>query len=103
MSEDKEDETAFEGIEEVEEIVAERVDQVQMLSLILHLGRWGGSKIGVGGVKLAMTEKGAPGGEPGCAMRREVKWRDGLWIGERGNRGRIPVAVSPTRWSKQDI
>ena len=35
------------------------------------------SKIGVGGVKLAMTEKGAAG----CAMRREVKWRDGLWTG----------------------
>ena len=35
MSEDKEDETAFEGIEEVEEIVAERVDQVQT---------WGGGR-----------------------------------------------------------
>ena len=74
-----------------------------MLPAVLKIGRWGVSKIGVGGVKLAMTEKGAgcvP--VPGCAMRREVKWRDGLWIGERGNRGRIPVAVSPTRWSKQD-
>ena len=55
------------------------------------------SKIGVGGVKLAMTEKGA--GVAGCAMRRGVKWRDGLWTGERG---RIPVAVSPTRSSKHD-
>ena len=39
------------------------------------------SKIGVGGVKLAMTEKGAVRGVPSCAMRREVKWRDGLWTG----------------------
>ena len=52
------------------------------------------SKIGVGGVKLAMTEKGA--GVAGCAMRRGVKWRDGLWTGWGRNGGRIPVAMSPT-------
>ena len=38
MSEDKEDETAYEGIEEIEEIIAEGVDQVQMLTLILPRG-----------------------------------------------------------------
>ena len=38
VSEDKEDETAYEGIEEIEEIIAEGVDQVQMLTLILPRG-----------------------------------------------------------------
>ena len=33
-----------------------------MLPAVLKIGRWGVSKIGVGGVKLAMTEKGARGG-----------------------------------------
>ena len=44
---------------------------------MLKIGRLGGVKDRGGGVKLAMTEKGAAG----CAMRREVKWRDGLWTG----------------------
>ena len=43
---------------------------------VLKIGRWGVSKIGVGGVKLAMTEKGARG-EAGRAMRGKVKCHDG--------------------------
>ena len=66
------------------------------------------SKIGVGGVKLAMTEKGA--GVAGCAMRRGVKWRDGLWTGwgeKRGTNSCRDVThggdgVSNTQWSKHD-
>ena len=39
-----------------------------MLPAVLKIGRWGVSKIGVGGVKLAMTEKGAGGGQCQAAL-----------------------------------
>ena len=54
------------------------------------------SKIGVGGVKLAMTEKGAGGCQAAlCGERLSGAMAC-------GREGRIPVAVSPTQWSKHD-